>query len=135
MAFNEQLHIDDRLDTYKTWDSSQAQKEKLDFMRNYFKIPETFSDKQILSKEKALRKAYRSEVNKKEEELGFVMGNIADAMLQQAFYGGDQSSAGSSQQQMTQVLKAVNDKEASNTKEIEQFLTEAKTNAVNQVFG
>ena len=62
------------------------------------------------------------------------MGNIAEGMLQQAFYGGDQSSPGSSQQQMAQVLKAVNNKEKENTKQIKQFLTEAKADAVKQVF-
>ena len=103
-------------------------------MRQYFKLSEKFSNKQILSKEKQLRNAYRNEVNQKEEELGLVMGNIAEGMLQQAFYGGDQSSAGSSQQQMTTVLKAVNDKEKRNTKEIEAFLEEAKASAVKQVF-
>lgn len=61
-------------------------------MRNYFNIPDKFSSKQILAKEKQLRKTYQKEVGKKEADLGFVMGNIADAMLQQAFYGGDQSS-------------------------------------------
>ena len=89
---SEQLHIDDRLDRFKSDNSAQRQKEKADFMREYFKVPDKFSDKQILSKEKNLRQAYRNEVNKKEEELGLVMGNIAEGMLQQAFYGGDQSS-------------------------------------------
>lgn len=42
-------------------------------MRNYFKIPDKFSDKQVLAKEKQIRKAYKNEVNKKEEELGLVM--------------------------------------------------------------
>lgn len=131
---NEQIHIDDQLDRFKTDNSAQARKEKAEFMRNYFKIPDKFSNKQILAKEKQLRKIYHKEVNKKEEDLGFVMGNIAEGMLQQAFYGGDQSSAGSSQQQMTQVIKAVNNKEAKNTKEIEQFLVSAKANAVSEVF-
>ena len=134
MSLSEQLHIDDRLDKYKSWNSAQQQKEKAEFMRQYFKLSEKFSNKQILSKEKQLRNAYRNEVNQKEEELGLVMGNIAEGMLQQAFYGGDQSSAGSSQQQMTTVLKAVNDKEKRNTKEIEAFLEEAKASAVKQVF-
>ena len=92
MSLSEQIHIDDRLDKFKTGNSAQRQKEKAELMRNYFKIPDKFSDKQVLAKEKQLRKAYHKEVSKKEEEFGFVMGNIAEGMLQQAFYGGDQST-------------------------------------------
>jgi len=62
------------------------------------------------------------------------MGNIADAMIQQAFYGGDQSTPTSSQQQITQVLKAVSKKEKDNTENIETFLENAKALAVQQVF-
>ena len=58
MSLSEQIHIDDRLDKFKTGNSAQRQKEKAELMRNYFKIPDKFSDKQVLAKEKQIRKAY-----------------------------------------------------------------------------
>ena len=72
--------------------SAQRQKEKAELMRNYFGIPDKFSNKDIVAKEKQLRNLYKKEIDKKEQELGFVMGNIAENMLQQAFYAGDQST-------------------------------------------
>ena len=142
MSLSEQLHTFDSPDKYKAWNSSQEKKKYAEFLRNSFKIPDKFSNKQILAKEKQLRKTYQKEVNKKEEELGFVMGNIADAMLQQAFYWGDQSSGWSGQSQwnqgnqkhITNVIQAVDAKIARNNREIEEFLAEAKTKAVNEVF-
>lgn len=142
MSLSEQIHIDDRLDKYKTWNSSKEKKKYAEFLRNSFKIPDKFSNKQILAKEKQLRKIYQKETGKKEKELGFVMGNIADAMIQQAFYGGDQSSGWSGQTQWNQnnqkhisnVIQAVNAKIVKNNQEIEKFLSEAKTKAVKEVF-
>lgn len=88
----EQLYLDDRLDKFKSEHSAQRKKEKAELLRSYFKIPEKFSDQQILAKEKVLRREYQTTFKAKEEELGLVMGNIAESMLQQAFYGGDQTT-------------------------------------------
>lgn len=131
---NEQLHLDDRLDKFKNVNSAQARKEKAETLRNYFRIPDKFSASQILAKEKILRKEYQTKIKDKEEDLGFVMGNIAEGMLQQAFYGGDQSTDASSQKQMTNVLQAVSDEEARNTENLKTYIEQTKQDVVKTIF-
>lgn len=70
---DEQMHLDDRLDRFQNVNSAQVKKEKAETLRSFFRIPEHFSENQILAKEQELRQEYKGEIKAKEEELGLVM--------------------------------------------------------------